>query len=564
MKRKIAALVLLLSSGAYFVHAQQSETADKNPADKNPADRNTAITATEVPGVNQESTKKGTGRRYRINNVDYKTEKGVSKAWAIKRNVEIKKDLILESEEDLENQIKSIEDQIENTRLLDINRIEEDFGDPDENGIIPVNLCVTVSDSKHFMAFPKPSYSSNSGAEIKLKLKDSNFLGFMNTLNFDLNAQFGNSDAPTDFSKITLGTNLSYDYPFNVGFTEDTWENDFSFDWEIGEAKPEFSYDTGVTVGIPFGNNRLNINFTQSIVRENDYESCGDDLYFVEKAGMSMPLTLGYIRDVIPVRYTPSVSVKYNWDMDGIEHTDLVGPSLTVNQSLSISNVNWQGNFREGYSASLTHYVDFNFHKSTISPFISMEAQLFKAFKYMGINSKLYVYAVLNDEQNNVGGPLRGILNNQYVDDGSRYALKSDMAIQASLDFPIHIVTTDWCGWGEALFGKYSDLSPTWQKILWLPHKIFQYADFELQVSPFFDMALTHNFITGRKLSYKDGFYDAGLELLIYPCKWKSYVVRTSFGVDVGRLALTKWIDTSWRDMSVKKYELYFGLGLQF
>ena len=558
MKRKIAALVLLLSSGAYFVQAQEAQS----PATENPELTQT----TQTTQTNQEDAKKSDVRKFRINNIDYKTEKGITQAWALRRNVEIKKDLILNSEEELEEYIVSICNQVENTRLLDDIKVEKEFGEADEKGIIPVDLRISYSDSKHIMVLPKPSYSSNSGAEIKLKFKDSNFLGFLNPLNIDFNAEFGNEDAPTDFSKITLGANFSYEYPFNIGITENTWSNDFSLDWTLGDSRPELRYDTGVTVGIPFGNNKLNVSFTQSLVRENDYEPYDDTFYFVENAGMSMPLTLGYIKDIIPVRYTPSVSLTHNWDLDGISpsNSDLLGPAIKVSQNLSISNVNWMGNFRQGYSASLTHYVDFNFHKETISPFISFDVKLFKAFKYMGINSSIYVYAVLNDNQNNIGGPLRGILNKQYVDDGSRYALESDMAIQCSLEFPTHIITTDWLGWGYKIFGAYSDMSPTWQKILWLPHKIFEYADFELQISPFFDMALTHNYITERKFSYKDGFYDAGIEVLIYPCRWKSYVVRTSFGVDVGRFALSKWIDMSWRDNSVKKYEFYFGLGLQF
>ena len=549
MKRQIAALVLVLSGTAYFAYPQETEAPSET------------VVTTEIQDTQSENTAK---KRFRINEIKYDTEKGITKAWALKRHVEIKKDLVLESENDLENCIRSIYNQLANTRLLDEIRIEREYGECDEAGITPVNLFVTVTDSKHIMALPRPSYSSNSGAELKLKLKDSNFLGFMNTLDLDLNAAFGNSTYPNDFSKIKLGTNFSYAYPFNLGVTENTWTNSFRFDWTIGESHPEFRYDTGVNVGIPFGNNRLNVNFTQSIVRENDYIAAGDELYFVENAGMSIPLTLGYINDVIPVRYTPSVSLVYNWDHDGVTHGDLIGPSISVNQNLAIYSVNWMENFRNGYTASLTHYLSYNFNTKTFVPFLSMDAKFYKAFKYMGINASFYTFSVLNTSQNNLGWVMRGILDNQRTKNGAYYALQSDMAIQMSLDFPIHIITTDWCGWGYKLFGAYDDMSPIWRKILWFPHKVFKNVDFELQLSPFIDVALTHNHITDRRFSLKDGFYDAGLEVLVYPSKWRSYVIRASVGFDMGRIALSDWIDTSWRDENVKKYEIYFGLGLQF
>ena len=97
----------------------------------------------------------------------------------------------------------------------------------------------------------------------------------------------------------------------------------------------------------------------------------------------------------------------------------------------------------------------------------------------------------------------------------------------------------------------------------WIPNKLFPYLDFELQLSPFIDVALTENAATGRTFFWKDGFYNAGIEVLVHPASWKSYVVRASFGVDVGRAVLSRFIDTSWRN-NVPKWELFIGLGLEY
>ena len=66
--------------------------------------------------------------------------------------------------------------------------------------------------------------------------------------------------------------------------------------------------------------------------------------------------------------------------------------------------------------------------------------------------------------------------------------------------------------------------------------KIFKYLNFEFQLSPFFDAALIKNRGTGSNLNYKEGIYTGGLEALVYPEKWKSFVVRASLGVDTWTL----------------------------
>ena len=51
--------------------------------------------------------------------------------------------------------------------------------------------------------------------------------------------------------------------------------------------------------------------------------------------------------------------------------------------------------------------------------------------------------------------------------------------------------------------------------------------------------------------------------MLIFPQKWRSIEVRASFGVDVGRAVLSRFIDTSWRH-DVSKWELFIGLSTAY
>ena len=133
------------------------------------------------------------------------------------------------------------------------------------------------------------------------------------------------------------------------------------------------------------------------------------------------------------------------------------------------------------------------------------------------------------------------------------------VAIVGNFDLPIHIITTDWNGWAEAIFGEDSKMAQAlhWMRIL----------DFELQLSPFADFALTKNKETGRLFSIKDGFYAGGLEMIVYPARWRSLEVRASFGIDGGRKVIKKvvssLIDDSWRSQ-VSAWEAYIGIGLHY
>lgn len=499
---------------------------------------------------------------YRIQNALYFST-GITRAAALQRVVPIDTKRVFPSYEALDAYITDIVQQLENLRLLD--NIYSQYTCVDEkDGVCLVDLSITVNDSKHLLGLPKFSYNSNTGSELKLKLKDTNFLGLLNTFNLDFNGKL-EQESEQDNPDVSLGINFDYDWPFTLLNLQHSWNNDFSFSWILGDDLPEFSLNTGFTTDIPVGQHTCELNFKQSVIRNKDYSTYGDALYAVENASISMPLTIGKINNSIKVLYTPSISYTYNWDADSISlsNEDLASPLIAVGQKLSTSRINWKNNFRDGFLLNGTESLGWNFETQCFIPTVALTAEGYKAFKYAGLCSRLYIMGMLNSNEK-IGDSLRGIRDNQYYADGSYYALKVPAAIVFSVDCPIHIITTNWLGWGKSLFGTY-DLFPQPAKFLfWLPHKLFKYLDFELQLSPFVDAALTRNRNDDSTFSVKDGFYDAGFEFLVYPLKWKSYVIRGSIGFDIGRLLLSDYLDTSWRDTAISCYEIYFGLGLQY
>ncbi len=532
----------------------------------------------EVTSQTAEEQEIQSQEKYKILNLEFNSQ-GKTKVYAIKRNVtNIDYNKIFTSKEEFETYLSDIKQQLVNTRLVDnIQYSYEIAGTEDDINLAKVSY--SFSDSKSFLALPKPTLDTNSGFEIKLKLKDNNFLGTMSDLNLDLNGQFGNKDAPDDWSKITGGFNFEYEFPFNIGITENSWSNTFEFNWEIGDDLPEFNYNTGLVFGIPFGDHKINLSGTQSVVREKDYIEYGDELYFIEKAEISLPLVLGYLGNTTAVTYTPSVNIVYNWDKDGINenNTDLKqSPMMNVVQSIGVSNINWteKYNFRNGYYFSTEQGIGWDFHTEIIGekvvPYITANARCYKSWTYLGFALNSNFFAGLN-KNTKIGSYLRGAADYQkfsddYNVDTNNYALETQCALTFNIDFPIHIITTDWIKWGEAIFGKYSEMSSVKQKIFLVPYKLFQYLNFELQISPFIDVGLLKNRASGSIFNIKEGIYTGGLEFLIYPQKWKSYVVRASIGYDLSKGILsqkTDYFDSDWRNPS-RNYEFYFGLGLLF
>ncbi|MGN0730009.1 hypothetical protein [Treponema sp.] len=513
---------------------------------------------------------------YKISKVDF-ISKGKTQENALRKNIsDINYKKIFKSKDELEKYLHDIYQNIENTRLIEDIEYSYKISEITEDGISLVEAEYTFDDSHSMIIFPKPSLDTNSGIEVKLKLKDNNFLGLMNALDIDLNLNFGDDDEPDNYSKVTTGFNFSYDYPFDIGITENTWSNSFEFKWTVDESNPEYSYATGITVAVPIGEHKIKFNFTQSIVKDLDYEKYDDDLYFIEDATISVPFSIGYIGNTTEVTYTPSVNFIYNWDKDGIssKNEDLnQTPMIKPGQTVSFDNVNWVGenNFRTGYSFSASQYMGWDIKEDTIDkkivPSVEANLQLFKSFKYVGFAANINGFAGYNTKFS-IGEYLRGAPDkqkfNDYEVDEDNYALKTPAAIVFNFDMPIHIVTVRWLDWSYALFGSY-DTKPGFVKaIAFLPHKMFKYLNFEFQLSPFFDVGLIKNRGTGSNLDYKEGIYTGGLEALVYPEKWKSFVVRASLGVDLSKKILDGHMDfdSSWR--RGKAWEAYFGLGLQF
>ncbi|WP_407400841.1 hypothetical protein [Treponema sp.] len=470
-----------------------------------------------------------------------------------------------ETKEELEEYLKQINQNLENTRLLENISYAYEITAMDDD-IAFVEAEYTFEDSTSLLIFPKPSLDSNKGAELEIALKDTNFLGLASPLKAGLTFEFGDKDEPDRYSKFTPGFNIAYDYPFHAGKTKNHWDNLLDFRWCTEKSMPNFIYSTGITIGVPLGtDNQHELDFTarQSIVRNTDYSKYDDEFYFIEYGEVALPLTVGSIGLSTPITWKPLASIEKKWDKDGIadRNCDLhQSPLVKPGNEIFFGNVDWIGknNFRNGYTVKSGAYMGFDLHEKSndkrLVPSAEIYVKLHKAFDYAGINCNFT--ALLGKNTRYAAGTfIRGALDKAYFSKGifvddNNYAFTTNSAIILNLEAPIHVFTTDWV----SFFGKHGEKHS----------RLLNAMNFELQVGPFIDMGLIDNWGTGNTFSIKEGIYTSGVEILVYPKKWKSYVLRGSLGFDLSKKLLDghKGFDSSWRDG--KEWECYIGLGLQF
>ena len=529
---------------------------------------------------------------YQIKKITYEIS-GSTKEYALRTKVPVDKKKIFSNEDELMTYINDYKKRLENTRAFEKVQVDfslEESGKTNENEIkiedgitregenipieedeIPregekfyfVNLNVSTSDSLHFLLMPYPKYDSNSGFTLKLKTKDSNFFGTLETMSGDLNFAIVSKDETKYDYKF--GLDMNFEVPFKLGIFDSVWMNDYNISYTIGKNTPEWNFKTGLKLSLPFERFSVKLDFYQSFIRNLDYEDAdvngtnvhyGDGTYFVEEAKISVPIVIQKIKNWGNIYYTPYFNGKFNWDTDGISNLneDLMSPVLSLGQTFSTSRIDWIGNFRNGVSVSLTQSFSYNVQKLDFIPGISGELKFFKAFKYLGISADAYVFAYLNGNSS-FGERLRGIRDEQYYSTAStaadKKACESPAAVVLNFDFPVRIFLAKW------------DEMSFMQKVPRIK-KIAKYFNMEFHLSPFLDIALYRNKATGLNFDYRDGFYAAGIEAIVYPLMWKGMVVRGSFGLDLSQTmpGLKGKLNQDWRNS--KPYEISIGIGLHY
>lgn len=480
--------------------------------------------------------------QYQITDIQYELD-GRTKEYALDKALDIRKDHVLESEEELQLYVDFISQKLSDQRVLENTQVRYELGAATGEGIIPVTLFIIADETWNILPLPYPKYDSNSGFTLKLKVKDYNFFGTMEPLNFDL--EFYQEDEGTT---NVLGLGIDFSIPFALGVLDAQWNNNASIDYTFGDSSPNFSFSTGLDLAYAFKYVTLKMEAKQSVGISNDYKEAGDWIYGTEFLKFSTPVTLLHTTGAFGnITFTPYTSITYHWDLNGIKHPDLVGPDIGLGYGFSVGKVNWIGNFRKGFTSSITNSYGYNFHTTDWTTGLAFQFEGFYFIDFIGIStrSKIFTHYDIVKKRNstttNVAEWMRGIYNGTSYNSGQA---NMPTGFVMNLDFPIRVLETDWRGWGKAIFKR--DM-PSW----------FGFFDFEMQFVPFIDIAL-YGADDYCLVHFDDGFYSAGLEVILYPNKMRSIQVRASAGLDFA----ARLMDHDWRDK--KGLEIEIGIGLHY
>jgi hypothetical protein len=453
---------------------------------------------------------------------------GVTQEYFLRKTADIVIGTTFPDEVSLNAYVADKAQLLTNLRVLESASIQIVLGERGTDGPTPVDLHVIASDTWNIIVLPYFKYDSNDGLLLSARGRDYNFFGTMQPLRLNLDWTL---DTHGDQE---YGLSNDFDLPFAAAGLDWTWSLTQSGYYVSGEPV-RYSATTGVDLDLPFGPGTLTLGPSQSI--EVNAQDSNDVFYdsplyfnteFAAKYSLPLPLEVGHFG---MLTYTPYANISRNWWPGDPLDEALRGTTLGIGHKLSFGRVDWIGNLRNGLTADLSNDNTYNFDTRTWTSTISASASGYAVFlPFLGASTRLSAFYRFNDTDESAGSYLRGILDAR---------MDTDTMVSLNLDLPVRVirfVPSEWFG------------AP------WM-----QFFEFEQLWSPFFDAAIGH--FDGRWFNFADGWYSAGIEVITFPLKFRSFYVRISAGWDIPAIIQMKSLSgRSPRDDESMR-ELFIGIG---
>jgi len=213
----------------------------------------------------------------------------------------------------IENYIREKTQLLYNQRVLESAAIDYSIGVMRHDGKYPVDLVISVKDTRNFFILPSPKYSSNSGFSIEISIQHYNFFGTMSPFKID------------------------------VGYKRD----------EQKRNNYLFTLDSGV----PF--RAFDLNWNLSFINDFEYRShLENPLYYKNTTGLYANLPLGRYAATLGVSQSVILNEE-NLFLDGNVHNDI--SSIHFGPEIGFGRVDWIGNFQNGFYASIVQSYSYNF-----------------------------------------------------------------------------------------------------------------------------------------------------------------------------------------------------------
>lgn len=445
---------------------------------------------------------------YILDSVNYDMQ-GRTTEYVLNINIPIIVGETFDSKDSFDIYIDTLYKELKNLRVLSYVEIKIEYLEMYQ-GKIPVVLTIKTIDSMNLLVLPYPKYDSNTGFMLKIKLKDYNFLGTMQELNFDVNYETLNGNN-------SVGSNMSFSYYFPINKIDSVFTTFYGVSYTFGESLPDLDINASLQFNIPFFSTQAEIALNQGFYIEPEYLQTNDQMYFAESVSLGVPIKLWQISNWSSLVLRPSASFTYLWNDNIIDNPSLNITNLAFGCTLSASSIDWNGNFRKGLSLSLSQGLNLIDKKDTLLPSYTGEIKYFIHNSFLALESRLYgFYSNESLGSTEFGCKMRGIPDSLY----------RNQIIVLNVAIPMYIVQTDWITWKFPSF--------------------FKYLDFEMQLSPFVDLGFSTD---------SEFLFTGGLEILGYLNRFRSIQGRISMGFDINKLIENNLV--SW-------YEIYAGIGLFF
>jgi hypothetical protein len=435
--------------------------------------------------------------------------------------------------ENLEKYIQKKTQLLLNQRVLSTVSVDYAAGDAGEDGLIPVDLFITTTDTWNIIALPYAKFDDNTGFELTLKARDYNFLGAMSPLRIDLGYTL-DEDYLWDFSKGSFNFMIDSNTPFKaLGYN---WNFNFDHYFSFIHNEPLYYKNvTGLSMELPYERTTFTFGFDENIIfneenedkYEADYGKRFEGGYMSSELYASWKIPLGFtIGHFGELNYIPKIAGKINYRPGGDVDVPRKGPTGTFSHTIGFGQIDWKGNYRDGLEIEVKNSNEYNFFKEKWEKEISFSGTgHFFLARIFGVSSRLQYRHWFDEPYDNGGDALRGIRNNDVY---------ADYMLSLNMDFPFRLLRL----YPSELFNNNN----------------LRLFDFELHTSPFIDLALVRDPIYDISLSPEELLYSGGIEFIIFPAFMRSIYLRISVGFNLRKFMETKTIPAG------NDRELFIGL----
>lgn len=308
-----------------------------------------------------------TEEKYVIDEIQYNIQ-GPTRPYFLERKLGIKKGVTFNTLEEVEAYRADIEQELHNLRLYEDLSVTTEIKDKS------ILLTINLDEAWGIIPIPYPKADTNDGPRIALKLFWNNSLGtFVNSF-------------------FQAGFNFMTDSDGNFEITK----------WDL----------TSRLSDILIANKYYSLSLSQKL----ETEARNDEKWDFYSTEVSVGRTFYPLKDF---GYSPKLALKVNYLYDDVKESisyDEIPQKplqLSYKHGFGKKNVNWIGNFRDGYNYKIGNdlYLFFNDEETKPATSFDISGSYFKTFGNLPVSLAIKASAIhsINDELLGLGSNLRGI-----------------------------------------------------------------------------------------------------------------------------------------------------------